>query len=179
MFAKFPAPSFFQVQTLGGVYADASMGSALHTLECLGNLVGRRRDGFVAHQRAILVQLADPLVPEPEVIEQDPLIVLTQTSRTQLGAILPCRKFHRHRRYRYSSKKGIFDPAHGLALVQMRMSYRLVKSQDRRAWDPFLVHRGDRIFAGGKASQPLLDYRLELEAVLLSFACTLETRLGY
>ena len=48
----------------------------LHSLK-LENLVGRRRYPLVADQRAIRIQLADSLVAEPEVIAQDPLIVLT------------------------------------------------------------------------------------------------------
>ena len=48
----------------------------LHMLK-LENLVGRRRDALVADQCAICIQLADSVVAEPEVIVQDPLIVLT------------------------------------------------------------------------------------------------------
>lgn len=43
----------------------------------LENLVGRRRYALVADQRATLIQLADSVVAEPQVIAQDPLIVLT------------------------------------------------------------------------------------------------------
>src|SRR5215469_5945100 len=59
----------------------------------------------------------------------------------------------------------------------MRMRDSLVEREDRRAWNPLLVHGGYRIFACGESRQPFLNYRLKLEAVLLSIPCALEARI--
>ena len=48
-------------------------------------LVSRGRDSLVAHQRAVLVQLADAGATKPEVVAHDPLIVLPQTRRSKIA----------------------------------------------------------------------------------------------